>query len=127
MAVGAGVAVDGRAHRTGNAGQRFQALQSAVDSEIHQSLKLRARFGAHYASHVGYAARREPQHDSRKSRVGDDQISSIADHRKLRVARANSCQSLYEAWLRCSLNIQLRRAADPESCVTAQQSVLGNR
>ena len=46
MAIGAGVAVDRRAHRPGNARQRFQTLQPASGGEVHQILQHRARVHA---------------------------------------------------------------------------------
>ena len=47
MAIRAGISIDRRAHRAGNAGQRFQSAQSARDGEIDQILQHRAGVGLH--------------------------------------------------------------------------------
>src|ERR1039458_2554405 len=98
-----------------------------ADRIVHQCLKLGTRIGAHVAVVTRYDAGCEPQHDSSKSSVRDDQIRSAADHRKLSATCAHNVQSHHKARLKRRLNIQISRAADSESSVETQPNVLGNR
>ena len=80
MAVRAGVAVHARTDRTGNAGQRFETLQTAVDGEIHQILEDRAGVALDTVPRRQHTPRHEAQHDAAKAEIGDDQVGAAADH-----------------------------------------------
>src|SRR5579875_1545672 len=79
MAIGARIAINGRAHPTGNSGERFETLEAPLDSEIHQSLQFRPRLCQN-----AIAARFEPrravaEHKTPKAFVRADQVRAAAD------------------------------------------------
>jgi hypothetical protein len=70
MAVRARVAVDGGAGPAGNAGQRFEATQTALDGEIDQALQLGAGAGRDAVARGAQTSRRGSAGPGRDNRQG---------------------------------------------------------
>ena len=77
--VGAGIAVDRGADVAGQARQRLDPPQAALDREVDQSLKFRAGVGRHAGAFRADAAGREAQHDPVEALVGHDEVAATAD------------------------------------------------
>ena len=126
MAIGAGIAIDRRADRAGNARQGFQALQAALDGEIHQVLQDRAgvRHDASVGGHEAVAA--VAQHHATEAAVGDHQVGAPADHHGRNAARARGGQGGDEGLGIAGLGVEIGRAPNAESRVTGERNVCGN-
>ena len=127
MAVGAGVAVDRRADRTGDAGERLQALQSVRDGEVHQVLQDGTGIGVDAAVGRHQPFRAKTQHDAAESLVGDDQVGAAADDHGLEAALLRRPQSSDEGFRAAGFRIQVGRAADAESRITGERRTARKR
>ncbi len=77
--VSAGIAVDRGANVAGQARQRLDAPQAALDRVVDQSLKFRAGVGRDASAIRADAGRGVAQHDPVEALVGHDEVASTAD------------------------------------------------
>ena len=110
MPVRPGVAVDRGAHPTGNAGQRFQPLESAMVGEIHQILQHRAGPGRDARAIGAQRGLGEAQHQAAEALVGNDQVGAAAgDQTGVPLSRAAAMAAMNA----CSSRVSANRSAGP--------------
>ena len=121
MAVGAGIAVDGSAGPAGDAGQRLQAFQAAVDGEVHQVLQLGAGAGGDAIALGAQGVAAVAQHQAAIPAVGDDQVSAAADHDDRNAAGLGRVKRFEKGVFRAGLGVQIGRPAHAEARMTRQR------
>jgi len=126
VAIRAGIAVDRRAHGAGNASEGLQALEAALDGEIHQVLEDRAgvRQDAPAGGHEAVAA--VAQHDATEAAVGNHEVGASADHHGGNAARARGGERGDEGLHIAGLGVEIGRPPNPEARVTGERNAHGN-
>ena len=121
--VGAGIAINSRANRTGDAGHGFEAAQAEVNAEIDQGLEGGAAFGINGdALRVDFMIDKLEDH-SAEAFVGHDEIGASADHDRVETAGFGELQSLREPFGIAGFDEEIGRSADAETRVAGERRI----
>jgi len=115
MAIGTGIAVDGGAGPAGNARQRFQTLQTAIDREIDQTLQFGSGAGRDAVSLGAERVAAVAQHQAAIAAVGNNQIGAAADYHHRNARAFGRPQRIEKGRLRAGLRVQIGRPSHAET------------
>src|SRR5690242_8466324 len=123
MPVRSGIAIDGRAYRTGNPGERLETLQAAVYGEIDQVLEDGAAIGHHAVARGQDALRDEAQDDAAEAVVGYNEVRPAADHDVVLPAGAGYAKGGNESLDAGGFGVDVGGAAQGEARVAGKRRV----